>query len=205
MLINKETSCSTAESYRKLRTNIKYLFKDKSLKKVLVTSTEKGEGKSTIASNLACIFAKDSKKILIIDCDLRSPSIHEIFEVSNEIGFSDVIIDITKLEESIINYCEYLDILPSGKIPKSPSEFLGSNNMDILLEKLSESYDLIIIDSPPLLSVTDAQIISTKVDGTALVIKANKVSRENVLISKYILEKLNSKILGAVLNFSYKK
>lgn len=205
MLINKETSCSTAESYRKLRTNIKYLFKDKSLKKVLVTSTEKGEGKSTIASNLACIFAKDSKKILIIDCDLRSPSIHEIFEVSNEIGFSDVIIDITKLEESIINYCEYLDILASGKIPKSPSELLGSTNMDILLEKLSESYDLIIIDSPPLLSVTDAQIISTKVDGTVLVIKANKVSKENVLISKSILEKLNSKILGAVLNCSYKK
>lgn len=205
MLINKETSCSTAESYRKLRTNIKYLFKDKSLKKVLVTSTEKGEGKSTIASNLACIFAKDSKKILIIDCDLRSPSIHEIFEVSNEIGFSDVIIDITKLEESIINYYEYLDILPSGKIPKNPSELLGSTNMDILLEKLSESYDLIIIDSTPLLSVTDAQIISTKVDGTLLVINANKVSKENVLISKSILEKLNSKILGAVLNCSYKK
>ncbi|EOU2021514.1 polysaccharide biosynthesis tyrosine autokinase [Clostridium perfringens] len=205
MLINKETSCSTAENYRKLRTNIKYLFKDKSLKKVLVTSTEKGEGKSTVSSNLACIFAKDSKKTLIIDCDLRSPSIHENFEVSNEIGFSDVIIDITKLEKSIINYCEYLDILPSGKIPKSPSELLGSTNMDILLEKLSESYDLIIIDSTPLLSVTDAQIISTKVDGTLLVIKANKVSKKNVLISKSILEKLNSKILGAVLNCSYKK
>ena len=199
-VLEKQPKSVEAESYRILRTNIMYSSFDKKIKRILVTSSEPGEGKSTTSGNLALAFAQDEKKVILIDCDLRKPSIHKKFRISNNRGLSDVIIDRDKLNKCIQKRTEYLDILTAGKIPPNPSEMLGSKAMSSLLDELSNIYDVIILDSPPVLAVTDAQILSTKSDGTVLVVRAEKTKKDTVLAAKGVLDKVNANILGTVLN-----
>ena len=199
-VLEKQPKSVEAESYRILRTNIMYSSFDKKIKRILVTSSEPGEGKSTTSGNLALAFAQDEKKVILIDCDLRKPSIHKKFRISNNRGLSDVIIDRDKLNKCIQKRTEYLDILTAGKIPPNPSEMLGSKAMSSLLDELSNIYDVIILDSPPVLAVTDAQILSTKVDGTILVVRAEKTKKDSVIAAKGVLDKVNANILGTVLN-----
>lgn len=199
-VLEKQPKSVEAESYRILRTNIMYSSFDKEIKRILVTSSEPGEGKSTTSGNLALAFAQDEKKVILIDCDLRKPSLHKKFRISNNRGLSDVIIDRDKLNKCIQKRTEYLDILTAGKIPPNPSEMLGSKAMSSLLDELSNVYDVIILDSPPVLAVTDAQILSTKVDGVVLVVRAEKTKKDTVLAAKGVLDKVNANILGTVLN-----
>lgn len=199
-VLEKQPKSVEAESYRILRTNIMYSSFDKKIKRILVTSSEPAEGKSTTSGNLALAFAQDEKKVILIDCDLRKPSLHKKFRISNNIGLSDVIIDRDKLNKCIQKRTEYLDILTAGKIPPNPSEMLGSQAMSSLLDELSNVYDVIILDSPPVLAVADAQILSTKVDGTVLVVRAEKTKKDTVLAAKGVLDKVNANILGTVLN-----
>ncbi|MGG7161211.1 CpsD/CapB family tyrosine-protein kinase [Clostridium baratii] len=199
-VLEKQPKSVEAESYRILRTNIMYSSFDKKIKRILVTSSEPGEGKSTTSGNLALAFAQDEKKVILIDCDLRKPSLHKKFRISNNRGLSDVIIDRDKLNKCIQKRTEYLDILTAGKIPPNPSEMLGSQAMSSLLDELSNVYDVIILDSPPVLAVTDAQILSTKSDGTVLVVRAEKTKKDTVLAAKGVLDKVNANILGTVLN-----
>lgn len=199
-VLEKQPKSVEAESYRILRTNIMYSSFDKKIKRILVTSSEPGEGKSTTSGNLALAFAQDEKKVILIDCDLRKPSLHKKFRISNNRGLSDVIIDRDKLNKCIQKRTEYLDILTAGKIPPNPSEMLGSQAMSGLLDELSNVYDVIILDSPPVLAVTDAQILSTKSDGTVLVVRAEKTKKDTVLAAKGVLDKVNANILGTVLN-----
>ncbi|MBS6041948.1 MAG: CpsD/CapB family tyrosine-protein kinase [Clostridium baratii] len=199
-VLEKQPKSVEAESYRILRTNIMYSSFDKKIKRILVTSSEPGEGKSTTSGNLALAFAQDEKKVILIDCDLRKPSLHKKFRISNNRGLSDVIIDRDKLNKCIQKRTEYLDILTAGKIPPNPSEMLGSQAMSSLLDELSNVYDVIILDSPPVLAVTDAQILSTKSDGVVLVIRAEKTKKDTVLAAKGVLDKVNANILGTVLN-----
>ena len=199
-VLEKQPKSVEAESYRILRTNIMYSSFDKKIKRILVTSSEPAEGKSTTSGNLALAFAQDEKKVILIDCDLRKPSLHKKFRISNNRGLSDVIIDRDKLNKCIQKRTEYLDILTAGKIPPNPSEMLGSQAMSSLLDELSNLYDVIILDSPPVLAVTDAQILSTKVDGTLLVVRAEKTKKDTVLAAKGVLDKVNANILGTVLN-----
>lgn len=199
-VLEKQPKSVEAESYRILRTNIMYSSFDKKIKRILVTSSEPGEGKSTTSGNLALAFAQDEKKVILIDCDLRKPSIHKKFRISNNRGLSDVIIDRDKLNKCIQKRTEYLDILTAGKIPPNPSEMLGSEAMSSLLDELSNIYDVIILDSPPVLAVTDAQILSTKSDGTVLVVRAEKTKKDTVMAAKGVLDKVNANILGTVLN-----
>lgn len=199
-IVEKKPKSIPAESYRVLRTNIQYSSIDKKIKRMLVTSSDPGEGKSTTAGNLALTFSQDEKRVLLIDCDLRKPSLHKKFRISNNIGLSDVILDKTKLEKAIIKKNDYLDILPAGKVPPNPSELLGSKALEDLLDELGEKYDVIILDTPPLHAVTDAQILSTKVDGVILVVRAERTKKESVIEAKGVLEKVNANILGTVLN-----
>lgn len=199
-VLEKQPKSVEAESYRILRTNIMYSSFDKKIKRILVTSSEPGEGKSTTSGNLALAFAQDEKKVILIDCDLRKPSLHKKFRISNNRGLSDVIIDRDKLNKCIQKRTEYLDILTAGKIPPNPSEMLGSQAMSSLLDELSNIYDVIILDSPPVLAVTDAQILSTKSDGTVIVVRAEKTKKDTVLAAKGVLDKVNANILGTVLN-----
>ena len=200
LIVEKNSKSISAEAYKTLRTNIQYSSFDKEIKTILVTSTIPGEGKSTIAGNLALSFAQQDKKVLVIDCDLRKPAINKMFKLSNFKGLSDVIVGNSDLEKAMYNYRDNFDILTSGKIPPNPSEILASNAMTMLLEKLKTMYDIIIIDSAPLQAVTDAQIISNKVDGTLLVIRAGLTKREAILQAKELLNQVNAKILGVVLN-----
>ena len=200
LIVEKQPKSIPAESYRSLRTNIQYSSFDKEVKRILVTSSEPGEGKTTTVVNLALAFSQDEKKVIVIDCDLRKPSIHKQFRISNNIGLSDVVIDNSKLKKAINKHNEYLDILPSGKIPPNPSELLGSKAMENLLNELEEEYDIIIIDTPPVQAVTDSQILSTKVDGVILVVRAERTKKDSVKLAKAALEKVNAHILGVVLN-----
>lgn len=199
-IVEKKPKSISAESYRTLRTNIQYSSFDKEIKIIVVTSSEPGEGKSTTSGNLALSFAQAEKKTIIIDCDLRKPSIHKNFRISNLIGLSDVIIGKEKVKDAVHEYNDYLSVLSSGKLPPNPSEMLGSKAMTNLLELLKEHFDIIILDSAPLQAVTDAQILSTKADGTILVVRAEKTKRESVIQAKALLEKVGTKILGIVLN-----
>lgn len=199
-IVEKKPKSISSEAYRTLRTNIQYSSFDKEIRTIVITSSEPGEGKSTTAGNLALSFAQGEKSVILVDCDLRKPSLHKKFKISNMIGLSDVIIGKERIEEVVEEHSEHLHILTSGKIPPNPSEMLGSKAMEVLLEKLRGKYDVIILDSAPLQAVTDAQILSTKADGTILVVRAEKTKKESVLQAKNLLDKVGANIIGTVLN-----
>lgn len=199
-IVEKEPKSIAAESYRTLRTNIQYSSFDKEYKVIMVTSSEPEEGKSTTAGNLALCLAQGEKKVILVDCDLRKPSLHKKFRVSNLAGLSDVIIGKEDLVTAIHRYNKNLVILTSGKIPPNPSEMLSSKAMTALIDKLKENFDYIIIDTPPVQAVTDSQILSTKADGTLLVVKAEKTKKDSVENAIGLLKKVNANIIGTVLN-----
>ncbi|MCF0149667.1 MAG: CpsD/CapB family tyrosine-protein kinase [Clostridium sp.] len=199
-IVEKEPKSIAAESYRTLRTNIQYSSFDKEYRIIVVTSSEPGEGKSTTAGNLALCMAQGDKKVVLIDCDLRKPSLHKKFKVSNLVGLSDVIIGKTDLATAAHRYNKNLVLLTSGKIPPNPSEMLSSKTMEKLLESLKDSFDYIILDTPPVQAVTDSQILSTKSDGTILVVKAERTKKDSVENAINLLKKVNANIIGTVLN-----
>ncbi|OCA99785.1 CpsD/CapB family tyrosine-protein kinase [Clostridium beijerinckii] len=199
-VVEKKPKSIVSEAYRTLRTNIQYSSFDKTIKTIVITSAEAAEGKSTVSGNLALSFAQNEKKVIIVDCDLRKPSVHKNFKLSNLSGLSEVLIGKEDLDKVIQNRNENLDILTSGKIPPNPSEMLSSTAMTNLIQKLGEKYDIVILDSAPLQAVTDAQILSTKADGTILVVRAQRTSRESVIDAKNLLTKVGANILGTVLH-----
>lgn len=191
-----------SESYKTLRTNIQYSSFDKEIKTIVVTSSRAGEGKSMTSCNLALSFAQENKKVLLIDCDLRKPSIHKKFRISNLKGLSNTLVGKIEIENAEYRYNNYLTILTSGPIPPNPSEMLGSNQLKNLVEKLKERYDVIILDSAPLQAVTDAQLLSANADGTILVVEAEKTKKDDIVSAKELLNKVDANILGLVLNKS---
>ncbi|WP_097033169.1 CpsD/CapB family tyrosine-protein kinase [Clostridium tertium] len=199
-IVEKEPKSIAAESYRTLRTNIQYSSFDKEYKVIMVTSSEPGEGKSTTAGNLALCLAQGDKKVILIDCDLRKPSIHKKFKISNVVGLSDVIVGKEELVTALHRYNKNLVILTSGKIPPNPSEMLSSKAMTALIENFKGNFDYIILDTPPVQAVTDSQILSTKADGTILVVRAEKTKKDSVENAIGLLNKVNANIIGTVLN-----
>lgn len=199
-IVEENPRSKEAESYRTLRTNIQYSCIDKEIKSIVVTSACPKEGKSTVSGNLALSFEQNGKKVIIIDCDLRKPTIHKKFNISNICGLSEVMIGKKTLDNAIQEYKSNLHILTSGKIPPNPAEMINSTTMSNLLGELREKYDIIIVDSAPLEAVTDAQVLSTKVDGTILVIKARESKIELVKEAKSLLNKVGANIIGVVMN-----
>ncbi len=191
-----------SESYKTLRTNIRYSSLDKEIRSIVVTSSRAGEGKSMTSCNLALSFAQENKKVLLMDCDLRKPSIHKKFKISNLRGLSDILVGKGEIENLEYKYNDYLSILTSGPIPPNPSEMLGSNQLTLFINKLKEMYDLIILDSAPLQAVTDAQLLSVKADGTIIVVEAEKTKKDDIVSAKELLQKVDANILGLVLNKS---
>lgn len=199
-ILESKPKSAEAEAYRSLRTNIKYSPSDREIKSIVVTSARPQEGKSLISGNLALAFAENGESVILVDCDLRKPSIYKMFELSDSYDISDVLLKNEKLEGVIQKYNEKLDILPSVKIPLNPSEILGSLNMRNLLEFLKIKYDIVIIDTPPLEVVIDAQVLSTRVDGTILVVRADKSKNDSVMGAKKLLGKVGANVVGTVLN-----
>lgn len=190
-----------SEQFRTIRTNITFATPDQQLKTILITSTTPGEGKSTNAANLAVLFAQEGKRVLLIDADMRKPTLHYTFAIFNKIGLSTVLAKKSILSESIQQTSiANLAILPSGPIPPNPAELLASQAMQQMLEEIKEMYDLIIFDAPPLLSVADAQILANTCDGTLLIANAGVVEKDAILKAKAILVTSKATILGVVLN-----
>ena len=190
-----------AEQFRTIRTNIKFSVPDTELKTILVTSSTPGEGKSTNAANLGVVFAQEGKKVLIVDADMRKPMLHHTFGIFNTVGLSTVL---SRQNESNCAIQETpivgLFVLPSGPIPPNPGELLSSRTFDAFLAEMKKNYDLIIFDAPPLLSVSDAQVLSHICDGTLLIIHSGIAEKEAVLKAQSILTASQAKILGVVLN-----
>lgn len=191
----------SSEAYRTLRTNIQFSSFDKRRQVILITSTGPGEGKSTVAANLAVVMAESGVKILLIDCDQREPTLHEIFNFSNQKGLSNILAEETDLEDSLKHTeIENLDIMTSGEKPPNPSELLGLKKMEELINLLRDKYEFIILDTPPVLMVTDAQLLSRCSDASILVVSAGEAQKAEAIKAKELLEKVNTKILGVVLN-----
>lgn len=197
----KNSKSPVSEAYKTLRTNVQFSSFDEKIKVILVTSSGPGEGKSTTAANLAVVMAESGSRTLLIDCDQRKPRIHKIFKVSNSVGLSNLLAEEAGIGEAILDSgVDNLHILTSGIKPPNPSELLGSRKMSQFIEMLRERYDSIILDTPPILMVTDAQILSKYADGCLLVVSSGEVEKDSVIKGKELLEKVNSKILGVVLN-----
>ncbi len=190
-----------SESYRALRTNIEFSSIDEKLQVLMVSSAGPGEGKSTTITNLAVTFAQSEKKVVLIDADLRKPTAHHTFSITNRLGLSSVISQQCSLEDGIQGTdIPNLDVMTSGAIPPNPAEMMNSKRMTSIIEQLRQMYDIILIDTPPLLAVTDAQIVATKSDGVILVVDQGKVKRDIASKAVKNLESVNARILGVVLN-----
>ncbi|QJC53347.1 CpsD/CapB family tyrosine-protein kinase [Paenibacillus albicereus] len=190
-----------SESYRMLRTGIEYAGVDEPVDLLMVTSCRAGEGKSTTSANVAVTFAQTGQKVLLIDADMRKPSQHHIFGLSNRAGLTSVLQGRCSLTQGIQETAvDGLDVLTAGQTPPNPSEMLGSKAMASLLEQAKDSYDRIVIDTPPIMAVTDAQIVAGKCDGVLLVIDSGKVKSEVARKAKAALEQAGSRLLGVVLN-----
>ena len=199
-IVEKKPKSISAEAYRTLRTNIQYSSYDKKIKKILVTSSEPAEGKSTIIGNLAISLSQSENTVIILDCDLRKPTMHKKFKISNEFGLTELLVGKKELKDVIQYRNKNLHIITSGKIPPNPAEMLASKSMKRLLEQLANEYDYILMDTPPLNAVTDAQVLSTEADGTLIVIRSEKTKKESILTAKNLLQKVNANILGIVFN-----
>ena len=190
-----------SEQFRTLRTNINFSMPDKPIKSLVYTSASPGEGKSTVAANTAVVFAQEGKKVLLIDADMRKPTVHYTFHLTNTVGLSNLLTRQVLLEDALKQTeTENLHIITCGPIPPNPAELLSSNTMGKVIEQLKEQYDLIIFDAPPILSVTDAQILSNICDGTILVMSSGETEKEAVVKAKEALVSSQANILGVVLN-----
>ncbi|QGG47290.1 CpsD/CapB family tyrosine-protein kinase [Heliorestis convoluta] len=190
-----------AEAYRTIRTSMHYASADDNANAFLFTSAAPEEGKSTTIANLAVAYAQTGTRTLLIDCDLRKPTQHRTFQISNGRGLTNILVDNIEPQAIIAQSAlENLHILTSGPVPPNPSELLQSNKMKKLLQELKAKYDLILIDTPPTLAVTDAAILASTVDGIILVIQAKKTKITSVQEAQYRLQQANGKIIGTILN-----
>lgn len=191
-----------AEQFRMVRTNLEFSIVDKDLKSFLVTSLAPSSGKSTISANLATTFAAQGKKVLLVDTDMRKPTIHKIFKLRNNEGLSTLI---TSKEAMTSDYIEKIDvenmfILTSGPTPPNPAELISSKRMEQLIDEMEQIFDLVIFDTPPVLAVADSQIMAGKVDGTLFVLRKGVDRKEQIITAKERMDSVNANVLGAIYN-----
>lgn len=191
-----------AEAMRQLRTNLRYVDVDGETRTIVITSPNAGEGKSTIASNLARVLAASGQPTVLVDADLRRPMQARIFHIDQEVGLTQVLAGEVNLDEALVpTDRKLLKVLPAGRIPPNPSELLGSKRMAAVLKALSADH-LVLIDAPPLLPVTDAGLLTAGTDGALLVLRVGKTFKEQVRMSSKVLERVSGRLLGTVMNMA---
>ena len=191
----------TSEQYRTIRSNIHFSMVDQPLKSLMVASAGPGEGKSMVSSNLAVVYANTGKKILLVDADMRKPSLSETFDLANDKGLSDLLVE----KKPFTSYVhpsgvENLDVLTSGSTPPNPSELLGSKRMEEVMTELEEAYDLVIVDVPPLMAVSDAQVVGTVTDGTIFVIRERLTDNSAAIRAHELLKMAKVNVIGTIYN-----
>ena len=191
-----------SEAYRTLRTNLEFFSLDEPVRTLVVTSPGAKDGKSTVLANLAVALAQGGKRVILVDCDLRRPTQHTLFGLDNATGLTTMMLDEAAqskppLRETLV---DGLRVLTAGPLPPNPAELLGSRRMKETLADLLKKADVLLFDAPPVLAVTDALVLAVRTDGVLLVVKAGGTTREHVQQAKERLERVNARIVGAVLN-----
>jgi non-specific protein-tyrosine kinase len=191
-----------SEAYRTLRTNLEFSSLDHPLRSLLVTSPADNVDKLSTLANLAVVMAEGGRRVILVDGDLRRPELHEVFGVDNESGLSDLLQHNGEWDDLPLqaSHVDSLSLLTSGPLPQNPSVLLGTETMANVLAALSEQADLVLINAPPVLAVTDAALIATQVDGTLLVVRVGGTQREHVDKARALLDKVNARLVGAVLS-----
>lgn len=193
-----------AEAYRTLRTNLTFSSIEKPLTTLLVTSASpetealSGSGKSVTLANLAVTFAQGGRKTILVDCDLRRPAQHTLWDIANERGLTDFV---QAGGEPSLQSCGVDDLwlLPSGNLPPIPADLLGSRKMDAAIATLKSKADIVLFDAPPVLSVTDSALLASKLDGVLLVLTAGQTRRDHIARAKELLERIHARIVGTAL------
>ena len=197
--LSDKSKFAIVESYKSARTNIMFSLSASDKKIFAVTSYSKGEGKSTVSANLAISFSKMEKKVLMIDCDLRRPNIHNIFKLDNSAGLSNVIGKMVGFEDAVKrNALNNLDIITAGTIPPNPSELMCSSTFIDLIEKLSQEYDYIIIDTPPIGVVADALLLKDLIAGFVVVLRERSTTHGDLQKLLDSVKLADSKVLGMI-------
>jgi tyrosine-protein kinase len=190
------------EAFRTLRTNLEFASVDAPLKTILVTSAVPAEGKTTVASNLAVVFAQTGKRVILLDADLRRPGVHRTFDLPNSYGLTNLLrpeeVPLETVTQTIPE--PNLQVITTGALPPNPAELLGSQRMKDVLARLQEAADIIVVDSPPLQLVTDAAVLASELDGTLLVIDAGRTRKGAVRQAQEALDRVGARILGAAVN-----
>lgn len=203
LLITKDASFEFTEAYKALRTNLQFASINTKLKKIIVTSSIPGEGKTTVSVNLAIAMAENGQRVLLIDADLRKPHIHHYLKIDQrKVGsLTTALAGITPIEKCIAYFSDLgIYVLTAGPIPPNPAELLCSERMEEFIEGLSENYDYIIIDTPPVSVVTDAAALSRVADGVVMVVRQGYTPYNLALAAKDNLEKVHANIVGCVFN-----
>ncbi|MGM1387809.1 CpsD/CapB family tyrosine-protein kinase [Bacillus cereus group sp. BceL293] len=201
LIAHQKSKSPIAEQYRNIRTNVEFAAIDTNIRSLMVTSANPSEGKTTTTANLAVVFAQQGKKVLLIDAEMRKPAMHQMFQMNNIFGLTNVLTHNDRFEKCVQQTSvDNLHFLPCGPIPPNPAELLGSNSMKELLEKVYGMYDLVILDLPPMLAVADAQIMANQCDASILVIRSEVTKKEDAVKAKGLLQSAKGKLLGVVLN-----
>ncbi|WP_415363320.1 Tyrosine-protein kinase EpsD [Mammaliicoccus lentus] len=201
LITHKKPKAVVSEKFRGIRTNILFSNADEDIQTLLVTADKPSSGKSTVSANIAVTYAQAGFKTLLIDGDMRKPTQHYIFNKNNINGLSNVIINKSSFDETVYNTeILNLDVLTSGPNPPNPSELIGSSNMAEIFDEIKLEYDFIIIDTPPVNTVTDAQLFGELAKNAVFIIDVEENNKESVKKGKDLLEKSGTKILGAILN-----
>lgn len=192
---------AATEAYRTLRTSIEFASLDRPVKTLLVTSAGPEEGKSSTLANLAVVSAQGGKRVVVVDCDLRRPTLHTIFDLPNTEGLTSALVNSGDVSTPPLRgtAVDGLSVLTSGPIPPNPLGVLSSRRLEELLASLADSADVVLVDAPPLLAAADAAVLASKVDAVLLVVQAGRSRREYVERAKATLEKANARLIGAVL------
>jgi len=201
LVTHEHPKSPAAEAYRTLRTNLGFTFVDTPCRSILFSSPNPEDGKSTTIANLAVTMAQAGNRVILVDSDLRKPMLHKIFDLENQRGLTNAMMQQLTLEETVHkNVIDKLDILTSGPIPPNPAEILASKKSKALWDQLKETYDYVFIDSPPVLAVADASILATQVDGVILVVRSARTRIDLAREARDQLLKANVNIIGVVLN-----
>lgn len=199
LIINQNTSFAVAEAYRMARTNIFYLPTESGCKKIVITSAVASEGKSTSAINISKVLAQAGKKVLLVDADMRRPKISKYLKIDRQEGLSEYLAGITESVSVVHSEESGMDVIVSGNASSSAAELLATAKIEVLLSEYSEFYDYIIIDTPPVNIVTDATVLSNKVDGYLLNVRAGFSDVNEIKQTVRALEQVDAKILGIML------